>query len=105
MLQINSLVGLASRLKAALSLVLLAETVIPRLVSDGHTTAENAAIVLAQIPELRTEIQAQIDKVKEAMEAIQDRVEGLAQFLLLHRAALTSEQSAELDRNLAALRE
>jgi hypothetical protein len=104
MLELTSLLDIVKRLTAALRLVKLAEDVIPKLISDGRTTEDNAAVVLRQIPALRADIDQQIKNAVKAMETIQDRVEALVQFLLLHRAALTAEQSAELDQQLHALK-
>ena len=104
MLQLTSLIDIVKRLTAALQLVNLAEEVIPTLVSAGRTTEESAALILKQIPGLRGDIVGQIESALKAMEGIQDRVEILTQFLLLHRGARTANQSALLDQNLAALR-
>lgn len=104
MLQLTSLIDIVKRLTAALQLVKLAEEVIPRLVSEKLTSDKNATTILSQIPALRADIDRQIQNAKDAMEGIQDRIEILTQFLLLHRNALTAEQSALLDQNLAGLR-
>jgi polyhydroxyalkanoate synthesis regulator phasin len=104
MTQLTSLFEIVKRLPSALHLLKLAEEVIPTLVSRGATTAESAKTILGQIPALRADIEEEIASAKRMMRSIQDRVEALAQFLLLHRGMLTAQQSAELDRQLKALK-
>lgn len=104
MTQITSLLEIIRRLTGALHLLRLAEEVIPTLVSRGVTTAENAAIILGQIPSLRADIDEQVANAKSAMRSIHDRIEALAQFILLHRTMLTERQSEELERHLKTLR-
>ena len=99
-----TVLDLLKRLTAALQLLRLSEDVIPTLVSSGSTTAEHANAVLAQIPALRKDIDDQVNAAKIAMESIQDRVEAVAQFLMLHRKSLTRAQSEDLDRWLAEVR-
>lgn len=104
MTQLTSLLDIVRRLPPALHLLKLAEEVIPGLVSRGATTSENARVILGQIPALRADIEEQIASAQRMMQSIQDRVEALAQFLLLHRGMLTAQQAAELDRQLKGLR-
>lgn len=104
MTQLTSLLEIVKRLPPALHLLQLAEEVIPTLVTRGATSAESARIILGQIPGLRADIEDQIANARRMMQSIQDRIEALAQFLLLHRGMLTAQQSAELDRQLKALK-
>lgn len=104
MLQLTTLIDIVKRLNAALQLVKLAEEVIPGLITGGRSTKENGSIILSQIPALRADIDRQIENAKHAMEGVQDRIEVLTQFLLLHRGALNTEQAERLDQNLKALR-
>jgi len=99
-----TVLDILKRLTAALQLLRLSEDVIPTLVSNGSTTAEHANAVLSQIPALRKDIDEQVNAAKIAMESIQDRVEAVAQFLMLHRKSLTRAQSEDLDRWLAEVR-
>lgn len=104
MTEILTAMDVLKRLSGALLLLKLAETIIPRLVSNGHTSPEVASKVLGQIPTLRSEITHQIEAVKAVMEMIQDRVEAIAQFLLLHRSHIDDNDSAELNRLLGEVR-
>ena len=104
MLEIAPLIDIVRRLRAGLEIVKLSQTVFPRLVADGRTTAEIVDAFLAQLPALQADIEKQIQSAKAAMDAIQDRVEALAQLLLLHRAALSPSESEQLTKSLAQLR-
>lgn len=104
MTEIITVMDVLKRLTGALLLLKLAEHVIPKLVSNGHTTAEHAGVILGQIPALRADIQHEVDSAKTAMEAIQDRVEVIAQFLLLHKGGLNPVQSGELQHLLDEVR-
>jgi hypothetical protein len=99
-----TVLDMLKRLTAALHLLKLAEDVIPSFVSSGVTTAEHAEKILAQIPALRTDIDDQVNAAKIMMVSIQDRVEAVAQFLMLHRASLSRAQSEDLDRWLGEVR-
>ncbi|HEX2852648.1 MAG TPA: hypothetical protein VHO24_05370 [Opitutaceae bacterium] len=103
MTQLTSLLGIVKRLPAALVLLKLAEEVVPSLVARGATSAESAQVILGQIPALRADIDDQIASAERMMRSIRDRVEALAQFLLLHRSMLTPRQAEELDRQLKML--
>ena len=101
---ITTVLDMLKRLTAALHLLRLAEEAVPALVKSGRTTNENAEAVLDQIPSLRSDIDLQVNAAKIMMETIQDRVEAVAQFLLLHRSALNRGQAEDLDRWLAEVR-
>ena len=101
---VSTVMIMMRRLTAALHLIQLAEEVVPKLVSDGRTPADHGARILGQIPALRADIDEQVNAAKALMESIQDRVESLTQFLMLHRNALSRAQSEDLDRWLAELR-
>lgn len=101
---VASVLDILKRLTAALHLLRLAEQVIPTLLAGGHTTSEHAQKVLEQIPALRSDIDEQVNAAKFMMTSIQDRVEGIAQFLRLHREALSRAQTEDLDRWLAEVR-
>lgn len=101
---ILSVLEILKRLTAGLHLLRLADDVIPKLVADDSTMHEHAHLVLAQIPVLRRDIDLQVEASKALMNSIQDRVEAIAQFLLLHRKRLSPAQSEDLDRWLAELR-
>ena len=99
-----TVLDLLKRLTAALQLLRLSEEVIPSLVAGGLTTQENANVILAQIPALRRDIDQQVNAARILMDSIQDRVESVAQFLMLHRKSLTKTQSDDMDRWLAEVR-
>lgn len=99
-----SVLEIVSRLGAALRLVGLAEEAIPQIASSGHTSKDVADEVLRQIPSLRADIAQQIEAAKAMLSSIQDRVEAVAQFLMLHRKVLSREQSHDLDRWMSELR-
>ena len=99
-----TVLDMLKRLTASLHLLRLAEDVIPSLVSRGVSTVEHAEKVLAQIPALRTDIDDQVNAAKIMMTSIQDRVEAVAQYLILHRNSLSRAQSDDLDRWLAEVR-
>jgi hypothetical protein len=101
---ITTVLVMLKRLTASLQLLRLAEEAVPALVKSGRTTNENAQRVLDQIPALRNDIDLQVNAAKIMMESIQDRVETVAQFLLLHRCALNRGQSEDLDRWLVEVR-
>lgn len=101
---IGTVLNMLKRLTASLQLLRLAEEALPALVKSGRTTNENAQTVLDQIPALRRDIDEQVNAAKIMIELIQDRVEAVAQFLLLHRAALNRGQSEDLDRWLSEVR-
>jgi hypothetical protein len=104
MTEITSAMGVLKRLSGSLLLLKLAETIIPRLVANGYTDHGSAEKVLGQVPSLRAEIGRQIEAVKEAMELIQDRVEAVAQFLLVHRVHLEPTEESEVRRLLSEVR-
>jgi len=99
-----TVLDMLKRLTAGLHLLRLAEEVIPSLVAEGATTAEHANEVLAEIPALRTDIDDQVNAAKIMMVSIQDRMETIAQFLMLHRSSLSQAQSKDMDRWLAEVR-
>jgi hypothetical protein len=99
-----TVLDMLKRLTAGLHLLRLAEDVIPSLVASGVTTAEHANKVLAQIPALRTDIDEQVNAAKAMMVSIQDRIEAVAQFLMLHRSSLSQAQAEHLDRWNAEVR-
>jgi hypothetical protein len=101
---VSTVLSILNRLTAALQLLRLADEAIPALVSSGATTQENADLILAQLPALRQDIDDQVNAAKVMMDSIQDRVESVAQFLMLHRKALRPDQSENLDRWLAQVR-
>lgn len=101
---VTTVLDMLKRLTAALHLLRLAEQVIPTLVSRGRTTDEHAKKILDQFPALRTDIDEQVNAAKIMMSSIQDRVESIAQFLILHRSALSPAQAEDLDRWLAEVR-
>ena len=101
---ISTVLNMLKRLTASLQLLRLAEEAVPALVKSGRMTNENAQTVLDQIPALRRDIDLQVNAAKIMMESIQDRVEEVAQFLLLHRSALNRGQAEDLDRWLAEVR-
>jgi hypothetical protein len=96
--------ALMSRLTAGAALIAVASDIVPRLVEQGWMSGDAAAAVLEQIPQLRDDLQRQIDAIAESIEGLQDRVEVLGQFLLLHRAALAPGEAAEVERLLAGVR-
>lgn len=104
MTEIKTAITVLKRLSGSLLLLKIAEAVIPRLVRNGHMTASAAEKILAQVPELRAEISREIEAVREAMELIQDRVESIAQFLLLHRTHLEANEESEVQRLLQEVR-
>ena len=97
---LTQVASLLSRLRAGASLVAMASAILPRLVASGRTSEADAAKILAQIPALKQEIQDRISEIAGWVEAVQDRVEVLAQFLLFHRSALASDELAEIERLL-----
>ena len=101
---ITSVLEILKRLTAALHLLRLAEQSIPALVSGGHTSSENAQKILDQIPALRRDIDEQVNAAKIMMVSIQDRVESIGQFLLLHRKSLGPAQGEDLERWLAEIK-
>jgi hypothetical protein len=101
---VSTVLSILKRLTAALQLLRLADEAIPTLVSSGATTKENADLISAQLPALRKDIDDQVNAAKVMMGSIQDRVESVAQFLLLHRKALRLDQSENLDHWLAQVR-
>jgi hypothetical protein len=101
---VTTVLDILKRLTAALHLLRMAEEIIPALVNKGSTTGEHASKVLSQIPALRTDIEQQVNAAKVMMASVQDRVEAVAQFLMLHRNSLTRAQSEDLDRWLSEVR-
>ena len=97
---LTQVASLLSRLRAGASLVAMASAILPRLVASGRMSEADAAKILAQIPALKKEIQDRIAEIAGWVEAVQDRVEVLAQFLLFHRSALASDELAEIERLL-----
>jgi len=96
--------AIIARLAAGAALVVMAAEILPRLVDEGRMSPTSAATVLDQVPRLREDIQRQIDAVAESLGALQDRVEVLGQFLLLHRDALAPTEVAELEQLLSTVR-
>jgi hypothetical protein len=96
---IPSFVSLLQRLHAASNLVALALRIVPQVSSD-----ETAAIIGAQIAGLRRDIREQIDTVEQSMEKFSDRLETIAQFLLLNRDRMDPADAAEVHRLLASVR-
>jgi hypothetical protein len=96
---IPSFVSLLQRLHAAANLVALAVRIVPQVSSE-----ETAAIITAQIVELRGEIREQVDAVEQSMERFSDHLETIAQFLLLNRDRLDPADAAEVHRLLASVR-
>jgi hypothetical protein len=96
--------AIIARLAAGAALVVMAAEILPRLVDEGRMSPASAATVLDQVPRLREDIQRQIDAVAESLGALQDRVEVLGQFLLLHRDALAPTEVAELEQLLSTVR-
>ena len=66
--------------------------------------ATTAATVLSQVPQLRSDLQRQIEAAVESLGGLQDRVEVLGQFMLLHREALAATEVADLERLLTTVR-
>lgn len=104
MTEITSAMRVLKRLSGSAQLLTLAETVILRLVAHGHTDAKSAEKVLGRVPALRAEITRQIEAVQEAMELIQDGVEAVAQFLLVHRTHLQPDEASEVHKLLGEIR-
>ena len=96
--------AIIGRLAAGAALVVMAAEILPRLVDEGRMSASSASTVLEQVPRLREDLQRQIDAVAESLGALQDRVEVLGQFLLLHRDALAPTEVAELEQLLSTVR-
>lgn len=95
---------LLSRLQASASLVALAAGILPRLIAGGEMSPAEGKVVLDQIPALAQDVQEQISQFENSVEAVQDRVEILGQFLLLHRRSLTPNELASVKRLLAKVR-
>lgn len=104
MTEITSAMSVLKRLSGSLLLLKLAETIVPRLVARGYMEQNSAEKVLGQLPALRAEIGRQIEAVQQAMEMIQDRVEAVAQFLLVHRTHLEPDEESEVRRLLGEVR-
>ena len=100
----TSLINLVGRLNAGAALVRLAAEVLPRLSSTGRMPPLDAVRLLAEIPALQRDIEVQLQAAKQSAEAVQDRVETLAQFLLLHRASLSEDEVNQVERLLMAVR-
>ncbi len=100
----TSLINLVGRLSAGAALVRLAAEVLPRLSSTGRMPPLDAVRLLAEIPALQRDIEVQLQAAKQSAEAVQDRVETLAQFLLLHRASLSEDEVNQVERLLMAVR-
>lgn len=101
---VSTVLDILKRLTAALQLLRLADEALPDLVASGATTKEHADLISSQLPALRQDIDDQVNAAKVMMGSIQDRVESIAQFLMLHRKALRPDQSENLDRWLAQVR-
>jgi hypothetical protein len=101
---VATVLEIVNRLGAALRLIGLAEEAVPHMVAKGHTTDDVARRVMSQIPSLKADIVAQIEAAKVMLSSIQDRVEAVAQFLMLHRKALSATQSRDLDCWMTELR-
>lgn len=96
---VPSFISLLERLHAASSLVALASRILPQV-----SSAESAAVITAQIVALRREIREQIEVVEKSMEGFADRLETIAQFLLLNRERMDPADAAEVHRLLASVR-
>ena len=90
---IPSMLSLLDRLNAAAKLLGLAAMLVPKIGSR-----ESAVTISTQIEALRLEIQRQIDSAERSMQGFEDRLETIAQFLLLNRATISSEEVAEVER-------
>lgn len=97
--------AIVQRLAAASALVAMAQSAIPHLVNARLTAEADGLKILNQIAAIRTDIIEQLAAVVRAMESIQDRVEVLGQFLLLHRRALKTDDASEIERLLGAVKE
>jgi hypothetical protein len=89
---------LLKRLTAAIHLLRLVEEVVPRLVSVDRISRDKADAVLAQIPELRRDIDRQVNAAKIMMTSVDHRIEPVAEILLTHRESLTQAQQEDLNR-------
>jgi hypothetical protein len=87
------MLSLLDRLNAAARLLALASNLVPKLGSKDSVTT-----ISSQIERLQSEIQKQIDATERSMQGFEDRLETIAQFLLLHRSAISSEEVAEVQR-------
>lgn len=96
--------AIIARLAAGAALVALAGEILPRLVCEGRMSAASASTVLGQVPRLREDLQRQIDAATESLAGLQDRVEVLGQFLLLHQEALAPSEVADVERLLTTVR-
>jgi hypothetical protein len=104
MTELTLLKDFVKQLEAGLGLISLAKRIFPRLVTEKRTTQENVEKMLAQIPALHEELLQALKAAKDAMDSVTDRLETLAQFLQVHRATLTPNESEELAQIIKALK-
>ena len=93
------MLSLLDRLNAAARLVALASKLVPKLESEDSVTT-----ISSQIERLQTEIQKQIEATERSMQGFEDRLETIAQFLLLHRSTIGSEEVKEVERLVGLVR-
>ena len=96
---IPTFISLLDRLHAAVHLLNLASKLLPELASE---TARQT--ISQQIRALRSEIQQQIDSVERSMQQFQDRLETIAQFVLVNRDKISPDDAREVERLVAAVR-
>jgi hypothetical protein len=101
---IPKVISIIDRLHAAYKLVSLVQIVMPRLVSAGTMSQSAADMMVDQIGGIGSQIEQRIDSLSASIDQIQDRVETLGQFLLLHRDALTAGEIREVEKQMIAVK-
>lgn len=96
---IPTFISLLDRLHAAMHLLNLASKLVPQLASDAAKQT-----IAQQIRALRGEIQQQIESVERSMQQFQDRLETIAQFVLVNRDKIGADEARQVERLVAAVR-
>jgi D-Tyr-tRNAtyr deacylase len=94
-----TLISLLDRLHAGSRLLTIASELLPLL--DSKDSVET---ISSQIAALRNEIEEQIQSMERSMQNIEDRIETIAQFILLHRTKVDSTKAVEIEQLVAMVR-
>ena len=91
--------SLLGRLNAVAKMLNIAARLLPYVSSE-----DSATVISQQIAELRAEVARQIAAAEQSMDHIEDKIQTVAQFLLLNRAKIDPSDATELEQLLAEVR-
>ncbi|MEO6001655.1 MAG: hypothetical protein ABIZ04_17005 [Opitutus sp.] len=96
---ISTFSSLLGRLNAVAKMLNIAARLLPYVSSQ-----DSASVISQQIADLRAEVARQIAAAEQSMEHIEDKIQTIAQFLLLNRTKIDPADASELEQLLAEVR-